>query len=188
MSPSGSEDVRIERRNVKTTRLPIVKVEVKTEDVEAGDEKPPENRGTEMVVDVAGEAGTSKSGKKRKKQDYYGEEIFKPGGMQPPLNPYFVVDVRENRANEMHFPIDVIRDHNIQLPETLLLVDPKGRTFETKRRSWKDGRVNYNGGWKAVYRTNMLKTGDKLICEFIGNGSGVGDMHLKISVFSLQHR
>ena len=51
MSPSGSEDVRIERRNVKTTRLPIVKVEVKTEDVEAGDEKPPENRGTEMVVD-----------------------------------------------------------------------------------------------------------------------------------------
>ena len=53
------------------------------------------------MIAVAGEAGTSKSGKKRKKQDYYGEEIFKPGGMQPPLNPYFVVDVRENRANEM---------------------------------------------------------------------------------------
>ncbi|KAG6420705.1 hypothetical protein SASPL_117242 [Salvia splendens] len=182
MSPSSSEDAGIEHLKIKTMKLKIVKVEVKTEDVEAGDdmgEKPPEKRDTEMVAD-AGEVGTSNSGKKRKKQDYYGTGIFKAGGMQPPLNPYFVVDVREN---EMHFPIDVIRDHKIQLPETLVLVDPNGRTFETKRRSWKDGRVNYNGGWKAVYRTNMLKTGDKLICEFIGNGSGVGDMHLKISFF-----
>ncbi|XP_047945966.1 uncharacterized protein LOC125192439 [Salvia hispanica] len=191
MSSSGSEHVRTERRNVKTTKLRPVKVEVKTEDVEAGNdinEKPPEQRGTEMVVNVAAEAGTSTCvvrKKKKKKQDFYGEEIFKRGGMRPPLNPFFVVDVRENRVNEMYFPKDVIRDNNIRLPNTLLVVDPKGRKFETTRRPWKDGRVNYCGGWKAIYRANMLKVGDKLICEFIGNdhGRGVGDIHLKVSLY-----
>ncbi|XP_042058917.1 B3 domain-containing protein REM22-like [Salvia splendens] len=177
MSSSGSEDVRIEPRNAKTTKLRPVKVEVKTED--DIDEKPPKKRDMEKVLDV-GEAGTSTCGvKKKKKQDFYGEEIFKPGGMRLPLNPFFVVDVRERRANEMYFPKDVIRDHNIKLPNTLLLMDPKGRTFETTRRPWKDGRVNYCGGWKAIYRANMLNVGDKLICEFIGNGRGVGDIHLK---------
>ncbi|KAG6420701.1 hypothetical protein SASPL_117238 [Salvia splendens] len=185
MSSSGSKDVRIEHLNVKTTKLPTVKVEVKTEGVEAGDdiaEKPPKKRDTEKVVDV-GVAGTSTCGVRKKKQDFYGEEIFKPGGMRPPLNPFFVVDVRERRANEMYFPKDVIRNHKIQLPYTLLLVDPKGRRFETKRRPWKDGRVNYCGGWKAIYRANMLNVGDKLICEFIGNGRGRGDVHLKVSLF-----
>ncbi|KAL1562780.1 B3 domain-containing protein REM20-like [Salvia divinorum] len=185
LSPSSGEDVGIERLDVKITKWPVVKVELKTEDVEDGDdidEKIPKKRDTEKVVD-AGEARTSKRGKRRKKQDFYGEEIFKPGGMRPPLNPYFVVDVREKRVNEMYFPTDVIRTHKIKLPETLLLVDPKGRSFETKRTSWKDGRVNYCGGWKAIYRANMLKIGDKLICEFIGDGRGRGDIHLKVSLF-----
>ncbi|XP_042060077.1 B3 domain-containing protein At5g60142-like isoform X2 [Salvia splendens] len=29
--------------------------------------------------------------------------------------------------------------------------------YELRHTSWKDGEVNYNGGWKAIYRADMLK-------------------------------
>ena len=187
-------------------------MEVKTGDVEAGDdidEKPPKQRDVEKVVDgefyfvfpysflqwwdlvmwlvvhmlfviaLLGEAGTSKCGKRRKKHDFYAEEIFKPGGMQPPLNPYFLVDVGERKVNEM-----VSRSNQC---DTTIYISPytfflyfyvfgccdstswhmwsthKIKLLETKRTSWKDGRVNYCGWWKANYRADILKIGDKLI-------------------------
>ncbi|XP_057796243.1 B3 domain-containing protein At5g25475-like isoform X2 [Salvia miltiorrhiza] len=179
LSPSRCEDDEVEcLEEVRTTKPQDVKTEVKIEAADDIDNIP------SIKWEVGEPAGGSVLGKRKKKQDFYGAEIFKSGRARPPTNPYFVADVREKRVNEMYIPADVVKSYKLQLPETMLLVDSVGRKFETKRTSWKDGRVNYHGGWKALCRSNLAGIGDKLICEFVQGGGGSRereDLHLKMA-------
>ncbi|XP_057796220.1 B3 domain-containing protein At5g60142-like [Salvia miltiorrhiza] len=126
--------------------------------------------------------GTASSSKHKNKRDYdwYGVEIFKTGLIPQPRNPYFVTKKRRHRAGELYIPMDVIRCYNLKLPETVTLLDPKGRQFRATRKIWADERTFYFGGWKGLCGVNMVEDEDSCICEFLQNGD---DLRISVSFF-----
>lgn len=61
----------------------------------------------------------------------------------------------------------MVKSHGLHLPEVMVLEDSEGRKFRTMRTSWKDKRLIYCGGWKAICKVNLAGKDDKLICEFV---------------------
>lgn len=88
-----------------------------------------------------------------------------------------------SRFSWQYIPIDVVRCYNLKLPETLVIEDANGRRFNTQRRKWRDGRVLFYGGWKAVCKVNFVKKSDKIICEFVSGEDG--NLELKVSFYHL---
>ncbi|XP_047331906.1 B3 domain-containing protein REM20-like [Impatiens glandulifera] len=97
------------------------------------------------------------------------ETIFKYGIIKRPNNPYFVTRLRQDRHNELHLPAHIMKDNNIKLSSSVMLVDQEGRQIYTKVVTWKDGRTVLTKGWKLFVKINKLVEEDRCICEFVVN-------------------
>ncbi len=64
-------------------------------------------------------------------------------------------------------PKEIIKTHNLQLPEETFLLDPQGKEWKTRLSHWADGRICYHGGWKEICKLNLLRVGDRCVYEFI---------------------
>ncbi|XP_027165858.1 cilia- and flagella-associated protein 251-like [Coffea eugenioides] len=73
--------------------------------------------------------------------DHYGRDLFKSRRIPQPKNPYFVIKLKAKRKDELYVPIDVVRDHNLTLPQEIILVDQQGRERTATLNHWKDGRL-----------------------------------------------
>ncbi|XP_027174767.1 B3 domain-containing protein At4g34400-like [Coffea eugenioides] len=115
-------------------------------------------------------------GHKRRRRwliDPYGYDLFKSGCISQPKNPYFVTQKRARRQDALYVPHDILRDHNLKLPQEIILVDQQGREWTSTRNHWKDGRFWYHGGWSSLCRVNIVGFDDICICEFkrkVGGG------------------
>ncbi|XP_027066128.1 uncharacterized protein [Coffea arabica] len=116
------------------------------------------------------------NGHKRRRRwliDPYGYDLFKSGCISQPKNPYFVTQKRARRQDALYVPHDILRDHNLKLPQEIILVDQQGREWTSTRNHWKDGRFWYHGGWSSLCRVNIVGFDDICICEFkrkVGGG------------------
>lgn len=105
--------------------------------------------------------------------DPYGYDLFKSGRISQPKNPYFVTQKRARRQDALYVPHDTLRDHNLNLPQEIVLVDQQGREWTSTLNHWKDGRFWYHGGWSSLCRVNIVGFDDICICEFkrkVGGG------------------
>ncbi|XP_052203088.1 B3 domain-containing protein At5g60140-like [Diospyros lotus] len=127
------------------------------------------SKGTNRLLDFDGSKGKvgSKVQGGQKRNKYCDEEdVFKYGMVSRPKNPYFVATVRDKRKNELYVPQEVLRDHHIKLPQTIILLDERGREWTTNVIVWGDGRTWLTRGWRAFCKWNNFKPEDRCICEF----------------------
>ncbi|XP_052193914.1 putative B3 domain-containing protein At5g66980 [Diospyros lotus] len=94
------------------------------------------------------------------------DDVFEYGIVPRPNNPYFVAKIRETKKNELHVPHDVLKDHNIKLAQTIILLNEQGREWTTNVRVWEDGRTWLTKWWKAFCKWNNFKPEDRCICKF----------------------
>ncbi|KAJ8530124.1 hypothetical protein K7X08_036959 [Anisodus acutangulus] len=85
------------------------------------------------------------------------------------------------RRDQLYVPVDVVRDYKLKLPSSMTIRDPVGRKFETKLKSWKDGRMWLHGGWHNLCRWNLVGKDDSCICEFV-RGKGKKSLYLQVQV------
>ncbi|XP_031125516.1 B3 domain-containing protein REM20-like isoform X2 [Ipomoea triloba] len=129
----------------------------------------------------ASEGEGSSSKKNKNVFDQFGIELFSSGQYIQPKNPYFVTKLRPKDRGALYIPIDVIKDHNIALPPTLILRDTRGREWKSEVKNWKDGRTWLStGGWQSLCRVNLVDKDDKCICEFVC--SNTNDMLLQVTI------
>lgn len=76
--------------------------------------------------------------------------------------------------------MDVVKDHNIALPPTLVLRDEIGREWKAKVKIWRDGRAWLSGGWQILCRWNFIDKDDVCICEFVRPNTI--DMFLQVTI------
>nr|GLL48729.1 B3 domain-containing protein At5g60140-like [Ipomoea trifida] len=108
-------------------------------------------------------------------------ELFSSGQYIQPKNPYFVTKLRPKDRGGLYIPMDVIKDHNIALPPTLILRDPRGREWKSEVKNWRDGRTWLtSGGWQSLCRVNLVDKDDKCICEFVRPSTN--DMLLQVTI------
>ncbi|XP_042063194.1 B3 domain-containing protein REM21-like isoform X2 [Salvia splendens] len=141
-----------------------------------GHDSPPEEENNPRDDDIQGERvtdGVASSSIATRRRDWYGAELMKTGFIPPPRNPYFVTKKRRGRVYELYIPVDVIKCFNLNLPENVTLIDPKGRQFPAKRKMWADQRIFYIGGWKSLCSENMVEDKDSCICEFLYNADNL---------------
>ncbi|KAH6764447.1 hypothetical protein C2S51_015696 [Perilla frutescens var. frutescens] len=164
--PNGMEAMNVDDHNINCKREPTtedVNQERTQEEVQRDDSIP--------GVQVRDDGGPSTSKRKSTRDfDWYGVEIFQSGLVHQPNNPYFVTKIRKHRAYELYMPMDVIKSYGLQLPDTILLVDPRRREFRATRKMWSDGRTFYTGGWRSLCGMNQVKDDDSCICEFVQRG------------------
>nr|GMD96177.1 B3 domain-containing protein At5g60140-like [Ipomoea batatas] len=123
----------------------------------------------------------SSSKKKNNVFDQFGMELFSSGQYIQPKNPYFVTKLRPKDRGGLYIPMDVIKDHNIALPPTLILRDTRGREWKSEVKNWRDGRTWLtSGGWQSLCRVNLVDKDDKCICEFVC--SNTNDMLLQVTI------
>ncbi|KAG9136889.1 hypothetical protein Leryth_020615 [Lithospermum erythrorhizon] len=94
-----------------------------------------------------------RDGKKKAKGeviDIYGADIFKSGRYIQPENPYFVTKLRRDKRDQLYIPVDLIKDLEYDLPETLKVCDPRGKTYCLQINDWNDGRIWYKDGWSRL--------------------------------------
>nr|GMC80289.1 B3 domain-containing protein REM20-like [Ipomoea batatas]GME14874.1 B3 domain-containing protein REM20-like [Ipomoea batatas] len=92
-----------------------------------------------------------------------------------------VVRDAQPQVKKEYIPMDVIKDHNIALPPTLILRDPRGREWKSDVKSWRDGRTWLtSGGWQSLCRVNLVDKDDKCICEFVC--SNTNGMLLQVTI------
>lgn len=77
-------------------------------------------------------------------------------------------------------PNEVIKVYNLQLPESVLLIDPQERQFRATRKIWSDRRTVYVGGWKTLCVENLVGDEDIIVCEFAHIG---GEFCIRVSFF-----
>ncbi|KAF7126936.1 hypothetical protein RHSIM_Rhsim11G0170700 [Rhododendron simsii] len=109
------------------------------------------------------------------------EDVFEHGIVSRPKNPYFVTKLRQKRRRELFIPTDVIRDHGLELPKNLIILDEEGRKLSSNVIRWNDGRTWLTKGWKAFCKRNNLELEDRCICEFV-HGEGSEGIYLKMRV------
>ncbi|PSS02559.1 B3 domain-containing protein [Actinidia chinensis var. chinensis] len=135
-------------------------------------------RGTNNLLDSGGYKGKAIANAEIEED----EDVFKSGIVSRPKNPYFVAKLRKKRQNELHVPADVIKDHKLKLPQTLILLDEEGRKWSAKVVGWKDGRIWLaGGGWRAFCKWNDVQWEDRCICEFM-QGKGRQGLYLKMHI------
>lgn len=110
------------------------------------------------------------------------ETIFQHGIVRFPKNPFFVTKLRRKKRNALFIPGDVLRDNQIQLPSTVMILDEKGRQIYTKVLTWTDGRRWIIDGWKLFVRNNHLTEEDRCICEFVVDDGVLYDVFLKMTI------
>ncbi|KAL3535113.1 hypothetical protein ACH5RR_003574 [Cinchona calisaya] len=69
--------------------------------------------------------------------------------------------------NELFVLADVVRDHNLNLSSEIILRDTQGREWTAKLCHWMDGRRWYCGGWRKLYKLNLVIEMDTCVCEFV---------------------
>ncbi|XP_019166019.1 PREDICTED: putative B3 domain-containing protein At5g66980 [Ipomoea nil] len=107
--------------------------------------------------------------KKKKKDvpDHFGLDIFSSGRFTQPKNPYFVTKIRPKRRDDLYIPMEVIKDHNIELPAKVIMCDEKDKKWKAYIKTWGDGRTWLSGGWRQLCRWNLVQENDRCICEFV---------------------
>jgi len=108
-------------------------------------------------------------------------DVFEYGIVSHPKNAYFVTKLRQKRKTELYVPTDVVKDHGLQLPENLILLDEEGKRWSSKVKMWGDGRIWLTGGWKKFCKWNHLKPEDRCLCEFV-HGEGKEGIYLKMRI------
>ncbi|KAH6796197.1 hypothetical protein C2S51_037183 [Perilla frutescens var. frutescens] len=180
VDPNGNGAMNVDDHDINCKREPT------TEDVNK-ERTQEEGRRDDSIpgVQVRDDGGASTSKRKsRRAFDWYGVEIFQSGLVHQPNNPYFVTKKRKQRACELYMPMDVIKSYGLQLPDTIVLIDPRRREFRATRKMWSDGRTVYSGGWKSLCGMNQVKDEDTCICEFIPRGQ---DLCIHVSFFPPKH-
>ncbi|XP_047332010.1 B3 domain-containing protein At5g60130-like [Impatiens glandulifera] len=111
------------------------------------------------------------------------DTIFKYGVVKRPENSYFVTRLRRDKPIELHLPAHIMKDYNINLTPSVMLVDQEKRRIYTKVVKRKDGRTVLTGGWKLFARFNNLVEEDRCICEFVKNHRAeLSTIYLKMTV------
>ncbi|MCD7451606.1 hypothetical protein HAX54_012868 [Datura stramonium] len=67
----------------------------------------------------------------------------------------------------LYIPNYVVRDYKLELPSSIIIHDSTRREFESKSKSWKDGRIWLCGGWRNLCKWNLVEKNGKCICEFV---------------------
>ncbi|KAK4378932.1 hypothetical protein RND71_000794 [Anisodus tanguticus] len=154
---------------------------------EEEEEKENERAGTFKKKAPCSKAGCKRAIARKVVHDYFGTDIFRSGRATRPKNPYFVTKIRAKRRDQLYIPIDVVRDHKLELPSSMTIRDPADRKFGTKLKSWKDGKIWLHGGWHNLCTWNLVGKDDSCICEFV-RGKGKKGLHLqRIPAWFLRH-
>ncbi|KAH6764439.1 hypothetical protein C2S52_013389 [Perilla frutescens var. hirtella] len=175
VDPNGNETINVDH-DISCKREPATE-DVNQERTQEEGQRDDSIQGVQLRDD--GCTSTSKR-KSTRDFDWYGVEIFQSGLIHQPNNPYFVTKIRKQRAYELYMPMDVIKSYGLQLPNTILLIDPRRREFRATRKMWSDGRTFYTGGWRSLCGMNQVKDDDSCICEFVQRGQ---DLCVHVSFF-----
>ncbi|GER49613.1 AP2/B3-like transcriptional factor family protein [Striga asiatica] len=125
---------------------------------------------------------------KRDSEQMGRSEVANVGLAVKPKNPYFITKIMPRRPHDVvsafsveqnfgyfhieFIPMEVVKDYELDFSNEITLVDSNNREFRGKVRKWGDGRVVISGGWKCLWRMNLAKEDDKVICEFVSGENG----------------
>lgn len=101
-------------------------------------------------------------------------------GLLPSVAPYFISSQRTRNRNELHIPPNLIRDHDLNIPEKMIIRAEDGTEFISRITTWGDGRKIVTDGWRAFCRWYYVKKDEKCCCVFMP------DNKLQIYVLQLQ--
>lgn len=81
--------------------------------------------------------------------------------------PHLIVTCGASRSKFLPIPAQLDRLLNLGEKPLVILRDARGRAWEIKISSWRDGRRRLASCWSHVYKTNCLKEGDVCLLEFV---------------------
>ncbi|XP_057775879.1 uncharacterized protein LOC130994823 isoform X1 [Salvia miltiorrhiza] len=95
-------------------------------------------------------------------------DIFMPG------KPHFVWRLTQEKRRRLTLPRTVIKNYNLKIPNIISLIDERGNKWETKILKWRDGHLACpDHVWRSLCDANLMEMGDRCICEFIEEQSGL---------------
>ncbi|XP_057775939.1 uncharacterized protein LOC130994851 isoform X2 [Salvia miltiorrhiza] len=91
-----------------------------------------------------------------------------------PENPHFVWRVTEEKRRRLILPRTVIKTYNLKIPNIISLVDESGKKWETEILKRRNGDLAFPESlWRSLCDANLIEIGDRCICEFIDEQSGL---------------
>ncbi|KAG7538636.1 B3 DNA binding domain [Arabidopsis suecica] len=101
-------------------------------------------------------------------------------------NPSFTLSLNPKKKSQLLIPARVIKDYDLQFPESITLVDPLVKKFGTLEKKIK---IQTNGsvfvkGFGSIIRRNKVKTTDKMMCEIKKTGDNNLVQTIKIHIIS----
>ncbi|XP_057775875.1 uncharacterized protein LOC130994820 [Salvia miltiorrhiza] len=102
-------------------------------------------------------------------------DIFMSGQAFRPENPHFVWRVlTEARRRRLILPRTIIKTYNLKIPNIISLVDERGKKWETKILKRRSGDLAFpESVWRSYCDANLVEIGDRCICEYIEEQSGL---------------